>query len=109
MSAHRPIRDLRKRFQITLYHLRKISEDWGQCAGISANDTYKIDKVRSQLETLFSSRKFSAYASNPFIPEEEFDNEPQATKKLEADNKLLRDEVEKIQRDLDLIKKKLGI
>ena len=38
MRNHRNIRDLRKRFEIILYHLERIQEDWGQCKGLSTND-----------------------------------------------------------------------
>jgi hypothetical protein len=67
-----------KRFQIVIYHLKKICEDRGDCAGLSANDASDVGRICLKLEKLFKSRTFQAYKDNPYIPEEEFDNESQA-------------------------------
>lgn len=91
---HKPIRDIRKRFQIVLYHLEKICEDWGQCAGLSASDVTHIQiGPLAELKRLFKSKNIWAYDENPFIPEEEFDNKPQADTVLEAKNKRLEEEL----------------
>ncbi len=77
-NPHRPIRDIRKRFQIILYHLDKIQEDWGQCAGLSGNDMTELRiGAHAEIKRLFESADIWAYPDSPFMPEEEFDSSPQ--------------------------------
>ena len=72
---HKPIRSIEKRFQLVLYHLEKIMEDWGECAGLSANDVTHIRiGAYVELKTLFEKAEIWSYPDSPFIPEEEFDN-----------------------------------
>lgn len=89
-NRHKPIRDMNKRFQIILYHLGKIQDDWGACTGLSANDVSHLRiGAHAEIKRLFGSSNISAFFDNPFIPESEFDSspEPQVTEKPQ-ENKL---------------------
>ncbi len=53
----RYIRNLGKRFEITLFQLSKIIEDWGQCRGLSGNDVTELERIHSRLNKLYEKGK----------------------------------------------------
>lgn len=108
MSSHRLIRSIDKRFRIVFYQLEKVMEDWGQCRGLSANDVSELGRLLAKLKKLYSECEFEAYHDTPFIPEEEFDNEPQANTKLQLENKRLKGVIETNEKKLMEIKRLVG-
>lgn len=108
MSMHRSIRDTGKRFQIVLYHLEKIIEDWGNCRGLSANDVSKLRiGAYAEIKRLFESHTIGAFYDAPFIPEEEFDNKSQVDTILEDKNRRLQEELDRCKEVILNIQKQI--
>ncbi|MDP2363161.1 MAG: hypothetical protein Q8M94_05265 [Ignavibacteria bacterium] len=62
MMEKRKIRNLGKRFEIVLFHLGKIIEDWGECQGLSGNDVTELSVIKKTIKRLYEQRKpFTGY------------------------------------------------